>query len=972
MLQRSDAPLREPPPVPDEMIRLVREKDWSQTPLGPYERWPERLRCVVEAMLRQPLPAIVLWGPRLIQIYNDGYRLIAGGKHPRALGQPTLECWREVADEVAPLYDRVLRGESFTVEDLPLTIMRSEVAEEAFISPSYSPLFDDDGSIAGILAIVFETTDRVRAERERARVERERVRMSEQRRLALETARMGWWHFDVRSGKVFWDERLRGIFGIAQEDLEYPSVISRIHPDDREGVHRAVQRALDPANTVPYAVEYRVLRPDGSLRWVQSRGTVQFRGEGSQKTAIAFFGTALDITESKESETLLRQTADRLNLALAAAKLGIWEWDAESDLMTLSPRAAEIYGVQPGRHSTRTRLRDLLHPDYRELARMASQRASETRSDYDIEYPLHRPPGGEFWIAAKGRGTYSPDGRLIGMLGVVQDITDRKQAERRQEALLDKIDSERARLNAAFQHSPAFMCLLKGPEHVFEYVNDQYELLIGGRNILGRPIREALPELAGQRYFEKLDEVFRSGERYVGKDSVVAIQRNSNQPAEDRIVDFVYQPIVDSRGEVTAIFVHGVDNTDFKRGLEERERLLDSERAARSEAERANKMKDEFLSTLSHELRTPLNAIVGWAQLLRMGTGLTSEMAEGLETIERNALAQARIIEDLLDMSRIISGKVRLDVQRVDLADVVKAGIETVRPAAEGKGVRLSVAVDPVAGPVMGDPNRLHQVVWNLLTNAVKFTPKGGRVQVTLERVNSHLEVSVVDTGMGITAEFLPFVFDRFRQADSSTTRRHGGLGLGLAIVKQLVELHGGTVRVASRGTGEGSRFTVTLPLSVVHSDPPMAVDRYHPRAQKISDPEHDALVFLPGVRVLVVDDEPDARSLVKKILEDCEATVVTAASAAEALELLPKEKFDVLVSDIGMPDMDGYRLIRRVRKLPPGAGANIPALALTAFARSEDRMRAIRYGFNMHIVKPVERAELVTMVASLAGAMRK
>jgi len=968
-----ESPAPDTLPVPDEMIRMVFEKDWSQTSLGPVESWPVTLRAVVDTILRQPLPAIVLWGPDLVQIYNDGYRVIAEGKHPRALGQPTYECWKEIADEVRPLYERVLQGESFTIEDLPLTLMRSGSPEEAFLTPSYSPILDDTGAIGGILTIVFDTTSRVKMERERARMERDRTRMAEQRRLALETARMGWWHLDVRANKVHWDERLRAIYGVSEQDVDYHGVLSRLHPEDRERVHLAVQRALNPLTTGPYSVEYRFLRSDGSVRWMQSRGTVQFRGEGDDRQAVAFFGTAMEITEAKEAEAALRKGADRLNLALAAAQLGIWEWDAVSDLMSLSPRAAEIYGVEPGRHSTRSKLRDLLHADYRELARLAAEKASRTGADYDIEYPLvRRRDGLEVWVAAKGRATYDPEGRLSGMLGVVQDISSRKEAERQQEALLEEIESERARLNAAFQQSPAFMCLLRGPSHVFEFVNEQYDLLIGGRDILNKPIREALPEIVGQGYFEKLDEVYASGERFVGKDRTLVIQRVPAHPPEERIVDFVFQPILDSRGAVSAIFVHGVDSTDFKRGLQERERLLESERAARAEAERANKMKDDFLSTLSHELRTPLNAIVGWVQVLRMGSGHSAEMSEGLETIERNALAQAKIIEDLLDMSRIISGKVRLEVQRVDLADVIKAGVETVRPAADSKGVRLSVVLDPHAGPAMGDPNRLQQVVWNLLNNAVKFTPKGGRVQVTLEQVNSHLEIHVIDTGIGIAADFLPFAFDRFRQADSSTTRRHGGLGLGLAIVKQLVELHGGAVRVRSGGTDKGSVFTVALPRTAIQPDPVPSTERYHPRSQKISDPEHDALIFLPGVKILVVDDEPDARTLVKKILEECDATVATAGSAVEALEQLLKGKFDVLVSDIGMPEVDGYRLIRRIRKLTPEQGANIPALALTAFARSEDRMRAIRCGFNMHIVKPVERAELVTMVASLAGVIQR
>jgi len=406
---------------------------------------------------------------------------------------------------------------------------------------------------------------------------------------------------------------------------------------------------------------------------------------------------------------------------------------------------------------------------------------------------------------------------------------------------------------------------------------------------------------------------------------------------------------------------------DHKRYEAEREGLLISERAARAAAENASRMKDEFLATLSHELRTPLNAIVGWSQILQ-SSHAPQDLKEGLEVIARNARAQQQIIDDLLDMSRIISGKVRLDVQRIDLRAVIVAAIDTVRHAAEAKGIRLQPVLDPRAGPVSGDQNRLQQVFWNLLTNAIKFTPRNGRVQVVLERVNSHLEIAVIDTGEGIKPEFLPHVFDRFRQADASTTRRHGGLGIGLAIVKQLVELHGGTIRVTSQGQATGTAFTVTLPLTVLHSEPEPKQERRHPTVRPDFGVPAEMCLKLRGVKVLVVDDEPDARTLVRRLLEDCEAVVATASSAAEAFESLLRHQPDVLVSDIGMPGEDGYSLIRRVRKLDAATGGQTPALALTAYARSEDRTNAILAGFQMHASKPVQPSELIAMVASLAG----
>jgi signal transduction histidine kinase/ActR/RegA family two-component response regulator len=424
----------------------------------------------------------------------------------------------------------------------------------------------------------------------------------------------------------------------------------------------------------------------------------------------------------------------------------------------------------------------------------------------------------------------------------------------------------------------------------------------------------------------------------------------------------------DAAGNVVRWFGTNTDIDDRKQLQVRNEQLLESERSARSEAERASRMKDEFLATLSHELRTPLNAILGWASMLR-DNPTPQDVSDGMEVIERNARAQTRIIEDLLDMSRIISGKVRLDVQRTDLATVVAGAIETIRPAADAKDIRIQAIIDPHAPPVLGDPNRLQQVFWNLLSNAVKFTPKAGRLQVSLERVNSHLEVCVSDSGVGINPEFLPYVFDRFRQADASSTRKHGGLGLGLAIVKQLIELHGGNVRVNSGGIDQGTTFCVTLPLAVLRTQAEDdKEERRHPDAQQALPSDLKSQFQLRGLKVLVVDDEPDARALVARLLQSRDADVITAGSAAEALELVQKERPDVLVSDIGMPVEDGYSLIRRVRALGPEKGGNVPAIALTAYARAEDRMRAVLAGFQMHVAKPAEGAELLTMVSSLSG----
>ena len=419
----------------------------------------------------------------------------------------------------------------------------------------------------------------------------------------------------------------------------------------------------------------------------------------------------------------------------------------------------------------------------------------------------------------------------------------------------------------------------------------------------------------------------------------------------------------DASGRPTQVIGVAQDVTERKLAELERESLLRREQVARMEAEGATRLKDEFLATVSHELRTPLNAITGWVHLLRSGKLPQIDIERGLETIQRNADSQSRLINDLLDVSRIISGKLRLDVRPIALMSAIEAAVDTVRPTAEAKGVRLHAMLDPAVEPIAGDPERLQQVVWNLLTNAVKFSQKGGQVQIRLRKVEAYAELAISDTGAGIAPEFLPYVFHPFRQAEGTTTRKHPGLGLGLAIVRHLVELHGGSVSAASPGEGKGATFTVVLPTIVAASPSHEAASHTVCSSSYLSE-----LPTLSGVRVLVVDDEADAREVLITMLRQAGASVLSAGSVADALTLLNRETFHVLVSDIGMPGEDGYAFIRSVRQRAVDAGGRIPAAALTAYARSEDRLRALAAGFQIHVPKPVQPEELVTVVASLAG----
>jgi len=497
-------------------------------------------------------------------------------------------------------------------------------------------------------------------------------------------------------------------------------------------------------------------------------------------------------------------------------------------------------------------------------------------------------------------------------------------------------------------------------EGVITSWNPAAERILGytAAEAIGRNIRMIIPP---ERWGEE-DEVLARLRRGEKVDHFETIRRTKDGRLLN--ISLTVSPVRNADGVVIGASKVARDITDRKRGEEERERLLASEQDARRQAEEANRLKDEFLAVVSHELRSPLNAITGWASLLKTGRLDKDQSARAVETILRNSQTQNQLIGDLLDISRIVSGRLRLNIRPFQLIAVIEAAIEVVRPAADAKRIRLQSFLDPGAGPIAGDPDRLQQVFWNLLSNAVKFTPPGGRVQIRLQRINSHVEATVSDSGAGIDPNLLPFVFDRFKQGDSSSTREHGGLGLGLAIVRHLVELHGGIVTARSDGLGKGAEFSLHLPMLITAQPAgPHDEARVHPTS---GGNFGDALPSLDGLRILVVDDEPEAREIVAAILGQAGAEVAAAGSARQALDLVVRWKPDVLISDIGMPNEDGYELIRKVRALAPDSGGQIPAIALTAFARTQDRLRVLSAGYQMHVPKPVEPVELATVVASL------
>jgi PAS domain S-box-containing protein len=555
----------------------------------------------------------------------------------------------------------------------------------------------------------------------------------------------------------------------------------------------------------------------------------------------------------------------------------------------------------------------------------------------------------------------SDDGSLLCLSATATDVTERRLAQEAlrasEQAVRDsKAESDRQRrvYEAILTNTPD-LAYVFDLNHRFVYANE------GLLAMWGRTWDDAIGKTCLELGYEPWHAAMHDREI----DQVVA----TRQPVRGevpftgtfgrRVYDYIFVPVIGVNGKVEAIAGTTRDVTERKETEAERETLLASERAARADAERASLVKDEFLAMLSHELRTPLNAIVGWIQVLRREPPSPQTLSQGLAVIDRNARTQAQLNADLLDMSLVMSGRMRIDPHPVELRVVIEAAIESVRASAETQGVTLETSLSPIAGTVTGDPTRLQQIVWNLLTNAIKFTTAGGRIRVTLAQLDSEVVIAVRDTGKGISPEFLPHVFERFRQAQSSAAREHRGLGLGLAIVKQLVDIHGGRVEATSDGEGQGSTFTVRLPAG----RPQSSADIHGPHLRTlpmVSVPYEPP--NLDGVTVLAVDDDQDARDLVGRLLGECGARVVLAGSTQEALEAMKHEQLDVIVSDIAMPVQDGYVFMSAVRRM----GITTPAVALSAFARTEDRRRSLFAGFQTHLAKPVEPAELVGIVAAL------
>ncbi len=629
------------------------------------------------------------------------------------------------------------------------------------------------------------------------------------------------------------------------------------------------------------------------------------------------------------------------------ARMGAWTLYLNEDRVTWTPELEDVFGIERGSFGgTQAAFRALVYPGDLPRLQEEIERSLVSGREYCVVFRYRHGSGEWRWMEGRGLPAFDEAGKAVRIEGIGIDVTDRTQAEH-----------ARFRL-AAIVESSDDAILSKTLEGIITSWNAGATRLFGytAEEMIGRSILTLVPPELHSEESDILAKLGR-GERVEHYET-----RRVAKDGSSVEVSLTVSPVRDITGAVVGASKIARDIGGLRRTMVEREQLLVSERNARAEAERLGHLKDEFLATLSHELRTPLTAIMGWATLLRRHGMLPAEqVSAGIETIYRNAKAQAQIIDDLLDMSRIVSGKIRLQTEAVDLMELVQGAVDGTRPTADARQIRIDLLLAREAVLVAADAGRLQQVLWNLLTNAVKFTPGGGRIVVSVKLIGNRAEVRVQDSGIGIKPEFLPHVFERFRQADGSTTRAHGGLGLGLSIVRNLVELHGGTVTVQSQGEGKGALFTVLLPV--------LQVDRFMRRADefgRLEDATAETSELLAGATVLIVDDEPDGRALLGRLMSDAGVIVREAGTAQAGLALLSGGDVDVILSDISMPEMDGFEFIRHVRALEDPQVRATPAIAVTAYARHEDSERSLAAGFQRHVSKPYSFGELASAIATL------
>ncbi|PSB08898.1 hybrid sensor histidine kinase/response regulator [Pleurocapsa sp. CCALA 161] len=712
-----------------------------------------------------------------------------------------------------------------------------------------------------------------------------------------------------------------------------------MHPDDLARLPQHIERLKRAKWNEVFSFEYRMRHQNGEWRWFYSQDRVHKRNQDG--SVLQILGVAQDISEQQAAlqerqqiESELSNQEERLNLATNAAGLGMWFWDLTKDHLEWTDRCKSLFGLKPEVEMTYELFLNTLHPDDRDRTNKAVQQALASKTEYNVKYRTVWSDGSVNWIAAKGRGFYNSEGEPIRMMGVAQDINEQEQNKQ-------ALEARESQLKLITEVIPQQVwTALPGGE--IDYVNQRWQDYTGAtlEQVQNRGWETVVHPEDLEQVNQAWDQALETGKDY----NVKARLRRANGKYHWFLARA--KPLRNKQGKI--IQWYGT-NTNISRIKQLEERL----KRQTEDLTQANQLKDEFLAIVSHELRTPLNPILGWSQLLMAGRLKPEKTAEGIAIIERNAKLQVQLIEDLLDVSSILRGKLNLKATPLNLELVIRAALTTVQLAAEAKSIQIETSFAPNIGQVSGDAGRLQQVIWNLVANGIKFTPDGGKVTVTLERAGNRALIQVKDTGIGIDPEFLPYVFERFRQAESSSTRKFGGLGLGLAIVRHLSELHGGTVSVVSAGIGQGATFTVKLPLV----DTPIIKSADLGINLKEANP-------LNGIQVLVVDDQVDSLNLLAFVLEQEGANVTAVSSADAAIASFHQSTPDLLISDIGMPNINGYSLIAHIRELT--SGKDLPAIALTAYASEGDRQRALECGFTEHIAKPINIADLITTIVQI------
>jgi len=817
------------------------------------------------------------------------------------------------------------------------TLLIARDGREIPIDDSAAPIRQGDGPVLGVALVFRDVTQQRAAQRAQARLAAI-VQFSGD---AIITK-------NLDSIIQTWNVGAERLFGYtADEAIGKPVTI--IFPEERLNEDDAILEKLRRGRAVERLETIRLAK-DGRRIPVSESSSPLKDAEGNIIGASKIIHDVSDIVAAREA---LTKEKELLATTLASIGDGVIVTDDQSRVTFLNPEAERLTGWTSA--NAEGRPLSVVFRIVNERTRRVTENPVEKALRLGVivglanHTMLLREDGAEFLIDDSAAPIRNKDGSLFGVVLVFRDVTEQR-----------KLYEAREQLAAIVEYSGEAIAT-KNLDGIIQTWNTSAEQLFGysADEIIGKPVTILIP---ANRLSEE-DEILSRLRRGLPAERVETIRlKKDGTPIP---VSLTVSPIKDPDGEVIGASKLIQDITTRQRIEQERQQLLAREQSLRAQAEAAGRMRDEFLATVSHELRTPLNAILGWATMLNNDNTDSAVARRGIESIERNAKAQAQLIEDLLDVSRIISGKVRLDVKPVMVTPIIHSALDAVRPAAEAKSIQLDVTIDPAAEHLRVDSARLQQVIWNLLSNSIKFTPANGKVTVRVKRVASEAEISVSDTGEGINPEFLPYVFDRFQQADSSVTRKHGGLGLGLSITRHLVEMHGGTIEAHSEGKGRGATFIVKLPIPAVYAKPSRTWEagniEVDPMAHRSPQPPN-----LQGIKILAIDDSMDTRELLSAVLGGCGAHVTTASSVRDALDLFAAWNADIVICDIGMPEEDGNTFIKAMRKLAPEQGGNTPAIALTGYVRIEDRLRALEAGYQMFVPKPIEAGELCTIVANL------